>query len=302
MSLIGIDVYGGDDSGLVAAAFKNASFVIAKAAEGNLPDKRHAYLASQARAAGKLVGHYYWPWMSHDPVDSAKNLFLHVANPLVGETLWLDFEPSLDQHGNPIPEQWLTSWPERIAWSLTFMGTVSTLSHAHCGWYTNKSMWGQIGAHSTLAQKAVIAHTPLWIAAPSDPAGKPGIASPWVLHQYGERGGIDADYFNGDAAAWHALGVPAPKPVVVTPPKPVVPPKPAPAPQPTPAPVTPAPVQNPVQPPAPSPKPPVPADGGTTPKPEPAPADTPQLEVVITASAWDRFWAWVRRVLHIGQH
>ena len=50
---------------------------------------------------------------------------------------------------------------------------------------------------------------PLWIADPSRAAGQPRVPSPWkdwVLHQYGEPGGVDVDVFKGSRTDWLALG------------------------------------------------------------------------------------------------
>lgn len=56
---------------------------------------------------------------------------------------------------------------------------------------------------------------PLWIADPSRPAGQPRVPAPWkdwVLHQYGEPGGVDVDVFKGSRSDWLTLGGQAPTP------------------------------------------------------------------------------------------
>lgn len=69
---------------------------------------------------------------------------------------------------------------------------------------------GLLTAGETAAQRAQLLSYPLWIADPSDPAGKPRIEgwSCWTLDQFSTAGGIDRDVLNGGVEVWRALAVP----------------------------------------------------------------------------------------------
>jgi len=210
-----VDVYGGNSAANVTKAINATAGVVVKASEGDVADVRHAAIVAQARKAKKLVGHYHFPWMSHDPVDAANRLFVAVAKPLPGDTLWLDYESNAVYTA----AQWLTNSKLRAAWTCAFITAVNKTTGAKCGIYANTSDWADLLGAATAAQKKILLAAPLWIADPNHPMGKPGITQPWVMQQYGSAGGIDRDIFDGDAAKWLLLGVPLP---VVKPVAPVV--------------------------------------------------------------------------------
>ena len=209
-----VDVYGGDNAAQVTKAIIDPAVgaVIVKASEGDTPDTRHDAIVTMVRASKKLVGHYHFPWMSHDPIDSAKTLFIAKAKPLPGDVLVLDFE----SNGNNDPAQWGTSWPYRVNWLLKFVAAVNQITGAKCWIYMNTDDWGNVLANVPRTQLAQLLSHPLWIADPNHPAGAPNtLGHPWVAQQYGIAGGLDRNVFRGNAAAWKGLGVPAP---VVKPP------------------------------------------------------------------------------------
>lgn len=172
-------------SQLVAAINAGAQFVIVKATEGTgLVDPLHDQHVATARAMHVgLVGHYHFGRHVANAVAEAQFFIAH-ANPWPGDLVALDAE-SLDG-----------TWPERVAYVLTFLATL----HQHQGlmydWYTYTEYLASLQANATAAQRAQLSSYPLWIATGGRPAGQPGIPEQWQLHQWSTAGGIDHDVLN----------------------------------------------------------------------------------------------------------
>lgn len=224
-----IDVYHGNSSSSIAAALPTVDGIIVKTTEDQHVDAAHDATVHAARAAHKLIGHYHFGWLGRSAQAQA-SAFVTAADAQPGETLWLDYEPE--------PGSGTAQWPAvaaRVAWVLEFVAAVNKATGARCGIYANTSEWPALLRAASNSQRTQLLALPLWIAAPSYPAGKPPVTG-WLLQQTGIVGGLDRDVFNGTPAAFRALGVPSPVAAVVTPP-----PAPAPAPAPKPAQIPPYP-------------------------------------------------------------
>ncbi|MCO6011565.1 glycoside hydrolase family 25 protein [Actinoallomurus purpureus] len=187
LMLSGVDI-----SSYQSAIPAGQGFVVLKATEGiTINDSRFA--AWWKSLDGKLRGAYHFAHPSNDPVIEADHFLSVVAGRLLpGDVLVLDHEtrgPS-----PPHDASWARLWLQRVEAKTGIRPIVYTfLSFAQEG------------------RCAGLGGYPLWIADPSRPAGRPRVPGPWktwALHQYSETGGIDRDVFNGDAAAWRALGQP----------------------------------------------------------------------------------------------
>lgn len=217
-SLRVVDVYHGNAASTITAAAPGFDAIVIKASEATTADKAHGITAAWARNGGKEVGHYHYLWVG-TAIGSQVDAFLASAAMKPGETAWVDVERTSGLTSTGTAQQWGASWAQRLSSTLTFAAAVRSRSGARCGLYCNKATWSALLSAASTAQRAALLALPLWIAAPSDPVGAPGIHEPWVMQQYGISGGLDRDYFAGDRAAWRALGVPAPaQPVIVAPP------------------------------------------------------------------------------------
>lgn len=207
-----MDCYHGNSMVSVRSALSASDAVVAKASE-NLTrdvarptyptDSSHDWTISLARSMGKMVGHYHFGWLGSDPIKQAE-FFVNVADPLPGETMWLDVE----REQNATAAQWPASPVDRLAFTLEFSAHVASLCGANCGHYCNRSDWSALLGAGTFAQEQALLARPLWIADPSSPDGRPAISQPWFMQQTAIVNNIDRDLINGDATAWAAIGVP----------------------------------------------------------------------------------------------
>lgn len=173
MKVYGIDVasYQGEEYPL-----SGYDFVIVKATEGiTFTNPLYAKQVKRARDAGKIVGHYHFVNHNQSMVKQAK-YFVTTAIVRTGEFLVLDWEdPKVtDAEKNTFI---------KTCKSLTPFGSLKV------GLYCNKDYWLHRDVSSYCGDF-------LWIAAPSDPEGKPGIQHDWLFHQYSEAGGIDHNVAN----------------------------------------------------------------------------------------------------------
>jgi len=169
-------------------------FVVVKATEGtNYKNPRYAAQVAHGRAKGLVVGHYHFV-NSSASMDAQATFFVKTATEKSGEFLVLDWEsPGVDD-----------------AEKNEFLRKTKALAPGlKVGLYCNKDYWKNRD-HSNYAGDF------LWIADPSSPAGKPGIAPGWKIHQYSSAGGVDrdvADFANrGAMLVWAGKPVAKPSP------------------------------------------------------------------------------------------
>ncbi len=205
MTVKGIDVASYQSA---TPSVKGLAFLFTKATQGtSYVNPRMASQASTARKAGLVVGFYHF--LVPGNVQKQAEYFVAKAASQEGDILACDWEtdPSTGKHA---------SCAEKDA----FIKAVKKLRPTHkVVLYCNTSFWKNVDTTS-------YAGDGLWIAAPSDPDGKPNIKSPWVFQQIGISG-TDVDIANfASAAALKLWATALVKPT----------PKPTPTPTPTPAP------------------------------------------------------------------
>jgi len=214
MTLKGVDI-SGYQSGIPA----HQDFVIIKATEGTsyVDGPFHTWWV-ELGTSKTLRGVYHFSHPANSATAEADH-FLSVVQPVVkkGDLLVLDHEVN-DGQGPAHCAQWARDWCARVKQKTGITPVVYTfLSFAWAGNCAGLEIY------------------PLWIADPSAASGHPRVPAPWktwALHQYGSPGGIDLDIFEGDHAAWLALGGGSPAPAPTPAPKPVPVPTPVPTPQP----------------------------------------------------------------------
>ncbi|WP_085563029.1 GH25 family lysozyme [Streptomyces murinus] len=185
MTIQGIDV-----SSFQSATFDTSGldFVFVKATEGtSYVNPLMAAQAAHARAAGCVVGFYHF--LHPGSVQQQAEYFVTKAASQPGDILACDWEPT---------SSGLASNADKD----NFIRSVKQLRVGHRGiLYCDVDRW-------TTVDKTSYAGDGLWIADPNHAAGKPGIKSPWLFHQYGIRG-TDRDLGNFSSraalAAWAAL-------------------------------------------------------------------------------------------------
>lgn len=208
MPLTGVDVSGHQTKATLAAWLPKVAFVIAKASEGvGFADPMHASHVTDARASGKLVGHYHFArpdtTMGLGPQgDATKEAgsFVSIAGARPGEVMVCDFEP----YNQPID---MAIAPE---WILAFTAEVTRLTGAPCWLYGDGSMLGRVLAAASATQAAALRRLPLWKALPG--TSSPGSALGWPAITCWQRlwQPVDQNTFYGDADTWRSLGIPAP--------------------------------------------------------------------------------------------
>jgi GH25 family lysozyme M1 (1,4-beta-N-acetylmuramidase) len=199
----------GTDISAYQGSIPAGDFCIEKATEGlGYNDPPFAARWKTLAQRGTLRGAYHFAHTGDDPVAEADHFLSIVtaAGLKPGDWLVLDHEtpgssPSHDA-------AWAVAWCKHVQAKTGVRPVVYTfLSFAQEG------------------RCAGLGGYPLWIADPSSPAGHPRVPAPWTswaMHQYGSPGGVDVDVFNGDKAAWLALGgghtpTPTPTPTPTTP-------------------------------------------------------------------------------------
>jgi GH25 family lysozyme M1 (1,4-beta-N-acetylmuramidase) len=195
----------GTDISAYQSSIPAGDFCIMKATEGlSYNDGPFVGRWRTLAQRGTLRGAYHFSHPKNDPTAEADHFLriVRAAGLKPGDILVLDHEAS-DGTSAAHCAAWARTWCQHVTDAVGYKPVVYTfLSFA------------QEGRCEGLGQY------PLWMADPSRPAGNPRVPAPWtkwVLHQYGSPGGVDANVFNGDRAAWLALGgshnpTPAPTP------------------------------------------------------------------------------------------
>lgn len=176
-------------------------FCILKATEGlSYIDPPFAARWATLGSEGRLRGAYHFAHPSNPPNGEA-SFFLstveHRGGFNRGDIPVLDFEVDDGMsaaHCASWARQWIAAVENALSRPVVVYTFLNFAETGHC---------------------AGLGSSPLWIADPSRAAGQPRVPSPWshwMLHQYGEPGGVDVDVFNGDKAAWLALGGGHPQP------------------------------------------------------------------------------------------
>lgn len=170
-----------------APSVTGLSFVFVKRTEGlTYVNPRGAAQVSYARQYKLVVGHYHYPHMGNDPAAEC-DFFLRTAQVEPGDVVALDWE-GYDAANRGVP------FSRQAAYKAAFLSRLAVrLPHNQCGTYMNtdylqRDPQGPVGDF-------------LWIATANRPAGSPGIARPWLFHQYAASG-VDKDYCSLPA---HAL-------------------------------------------------------------------------------------------------
>ncbi|MBB4893573.1 hypothetical protein FHS39_002604 [Streptomyces olivoverticillatus] len=154
-----------------------------------------------AKAHGLVWGGYHYPHMANDPAAEADH-FLSQVNWEPGDLVVLDWE-GYDPANQGVPRADQAAYKE--AW-LRYVK--SQLPYNRVGMYANLDYWRNVDATGFYGDF-------LWIATAGHAAGDPGIAAPWLFHQYSDSG-IDRDYCHLDSVdalrAWANPSTPTPTP------------------------------------------------------------------------------------------
>jgi lysozyme len=202
--LKGVDIYAGDGAvEWLKLAQAGMSFVFIRGAYGTVPDKAVAANVAGARAAGLKVGLYHFFRARLDPARQIAAMRQVIKAVGVGPG---DLPPALDVEDNPAHDG---AWnaadnPAYIAACRHWVHLVREQVGKHPVIYTRAGFWAQLG------NPAGFSDSPLWVASYRDEAPRmpAGWDVPYTFWQYsdsatvpGVAGRVDANYFNGDAAA-----------------------------------------------------------------------------------------------------
>jgi GH25 family lysozyme M1 (1,4-beta-N-acetylmuramidase) len=224
---LGVDVSGYQGPSINWASVKNAgiSFAWTKAAEATPSD---GYIdpatdffinQTNARAAGVLVGAYYFAHPSIDTPATAANYYWSVAGPYIqadGKSLMpmLDVELFTGHNGASSYADWVNQWCDNIVAKAAATGVsvrpVIYISACNAG-YLDASVGNWIPWIADYNKQNPQSGTP-WSTCVSDDVWGSGV---WSLWQYsstgtvhGISGNVDVDVFNGSESQMAALLVP----------------------------------------------------------------------------------------------
>lgn len=160
-------------------------FAFVKATEGtHYTNPDFVAQTHRARKAGMLVGHYHY--LHHGNITAQALYFIRAVkhHTLRGDVLFVDWEDPA------------TTERDRNEFLRLVM---KAFLHNRVGVYCNKDFWFNRDTQNYCGDF-------LFIAAPSDPPGHPGIEHPWTFHQYSSTDGYDHDVANfrsrADMLAW----------------------------------------------------------------------------------------------------
>lgn len=132
-----------------------------------------------AKAKGLVWGGYHYPHMSSSPKAEA-DYFLGQVAWQPGDVIILDWEGYDDANAGVSKARQLAYKEE---WLLYVKGR---MPHSPVGMYANVDYWKNVDTTGFYGDF-------LWIATAGRKAGDPGIAAPWLFHQYTDNP-IDTDY------------------------------------------------------------------------------------------------------------
>ncbi|MFE2578853.1 GH25 family lysozyme [Streptomyces sp. NPDC059378] len=158
--------------------------VLIKASEGRTYANPRRYAQEKAaRDGGRQVGWYHFLWPGN--IQAQAEWFVRCADPQPGDVLACDWETTTSRTAATCAEK------------DAFLAAVKKLRpRLRIILYCNLDFWKR---HDTTSQCG----DGLWIADPGAVAGKPRVKHPWVIHQYGIRGGQDVDVCNfASVQAW----------------------------------------------------------------------------------------------------
>jgi hypothetical protein len=163
-----------------APATAGLSFAFVKVTEGlGYVNPRWVAQRDHAKAAGLVWGGYHYPHMANS-VQAEADKFLSEVNWAPGDLVCLDWE-GYDPANAGVPRS------EQAAYKDAWLKYVKArLPHNPVGMYCNTDYWRNVDTTGFYGDF-------LWIATSGLPAGSPGIAAPWLFHQYGASG-VDRDY------------------------------------------------------------------------------------------------------------
>jgi hypothetical protein len=176
-----VGCFGQDWSSFQSTSLPTAglAFVVVKATEGlTYTNPNGAAQVAHARNNDLVIGHYHYPHMANSPAAEADR-FLGVAAPHAADFLVLDWE-GYDNANKNVP------FSTQVAYKKAWLAHVeAALPHTQTGTYANVDYLNK-DPNGTYGDF-------LWIATAGRAPGQPGIAHPWLFHQYGASG-IDRDY------------------------------------------------------------------------------------------------------------
>ncbi|MEU7066877.1 glycoside hydrolase family 25 protein [Streptomyces sp. NPDC046161] len=155
-------------------------FVFTKITEGlSYISPKWTRQRDHAKKSGLVWGAYHYPHMANDPKAEADYFLKQVAwQP--GDIIVLDWE-GYDNANTGVSKSRQLAYKE--AW-LRYVK--AKMPNNPVGMYANTDYWRNVDTTGYYADF-------LWIATAGRTAGDPGIAAPWLFHQYGDNP-VDKDY------------------------------------------------------------------------------------------------------------
>jgi GH25 family lysozyme M1 (1,4-beta-N-acetylmuramidase) len=146
-----------------------------------------------ADAAGLVTGLYHYPDMRNGAVEELQHFLMVIGTERNGRMLMLDWE-GYDKDNQTV------SHADQAAYKDAWLEAIRTMSPwTRSVLYANLDYWRNVDTSGRFGDA-------LFIATANLPAGQPGIATPWLFHQYGTNRGVDADVANFPSraalAAW----------------------------------------------------------------------------------------------------
>lgn len=136
-----------------------------------------------AKAAGLVVGLYHYPDMRNGATTEAQH-FIDTCG-----VRGLDAMLCLDWEGYDADNRQVTHG-DQARYKDAFLAVLQALRPGNRSvLYANLDYWTRVDTTGRYGDA-------LWIATSGKPAGAPGIATPWLFHQYAVTGGVDQDVAN----------------------------------------------------------------------------------------------------------
>lgn len=200
--LAGIDLSSNndiDDATWDALAAEGCAFVVARAVMGTGTDMRCGEHLLAGSRRGMALAIYAYLRGDRTADEQAAALLREAARyePHVGPLgLAIDLEDRAGKVGQPKPPPW-----PRAAYADIALATVDLVSAASCRpviVYGSPSFLGEMFKAAPEAMTSLALRCPLWLADWTAPWDLPRPWTAYVLHQTGQRDGLDRDEFDGD--------------------------------------------------------------------------------------------------------